>query len=351
MSTVCNQSTSYLSALPRVSVEPSREVGITKSLSRLYPVALKSSKYSRQQQRVCIKLDTDESQQHDLSERLAKSLQGSIWTKPQLRRHLLQQLPVVCRDRGLDLVESGAQALMNAGPFTVHCVRQALIGSQFFLRLGSLIDQCVKHEFEYRQGPIVQTLYATYGWKPLASGVLVSSRRARGHVCNHCRNVCDVQGVSAHGTELDAVATDSNGGLVLLEIKTHSGSTVTKTLLNRYKTQTWLGELMFRNTYGLCSWTKLHSYIVFVDPSRYTVDSVIQVPSVPKRIHPRLFSAFPSLQTLCFVKNNILAKKKRAPQISKTKTTDPLKISKKRQISKSKTTTTATAQDEDKTLE
>ncbi|ABF81814.1 protein Allo60 [Cyprinid herpesvirus 3] len=297
--------------LPRAVVEPgSRDVGITKNLSYLYPT---SSLY-RAKQRIPIKLEIDGLQQ-DVSERLAKILQGRIWTKPQLSTELLKQLPEACRDRAEDLADSAAEVLSHAAPFTVHSVRQALIRSLFYVRVGTLVDTLVKREFHSRRGPIVASLYRSYGWRPIDAGIAVTSRRPQGHRCRVCGDVSPAAfDGNHHGTELDGVATDAEGNFILVEIKTHGGATVSAALLNRYKTQTWIGECMFRHTFGLCCSSNVHSYIVFVSPSTYTIDSVIQVPAVPKRLHPRLFSVFPSLPNLCFVRRTQKPKRPAAAQ-------------------------------------
>ncbi|AFJ20377.1 protein Allo60 [Cyprinid herpesvirus 1] len=283
--------------LPRVAIPAeARELGITKTLSELYP----SHRFYRGQRRIAIKLEVEGDEQ-DLVVRLTKSLRGRVWTKPQLRAQILSLLPGLSGQQGEDACQAAAEALTRSAPFTLKSVRSALISTRFFARMGSLVDSRVKREFECGKGYLVDHLKAVYGWRPLASAVNVTSKVPLGHSCERCHSVCSRQ-VPSHKTELDAVAVDERGEYALLEIKTRSSSTVTAALLRRYQVQTWIGEMMFRNTYGMCTSKAIHSYIVFVDPCSYTVDRVICVDSKLNRPSPRLFALFPSLLNLCQAK-------------------------------------------------
>lgn len=283
--------------MDRAAVVQIKGPGITKSLSKIYPRKLYHGKW-----RISIK--SDGSGEGCFSQKLSQALQGykacannGKVISRLLKLMLPSEVPSIT-----PLIDNVVQELLRLKcAWTRKAIHHVLTKCGFFTRLGSLVDAEIKRMFEENRGSLVNHLKNAYGWTPMCGGIKVSSARGS-NTCPVCKDPPPVTVCSPHSTEIDVIARDAQENYILLEIKTHSASSVEANSIKKYQLQTWLSEHMFRNTFGLCDTNRVQSYILFVDPYTMKITNVMPVPKKRRRVTGNIWASYPSILHLCTLK-------------------------------------------------
>ncbi|ADA57815.1 protein Allo60 [Anguillid herpesvirus 1] len=142
--------------------------------------------------------------------------------------------------------------------FSKTRISDVLKGNSTYTYIGSVVDKLVKDAFQARNDdwPLPQ-LRDEYDIVPISSGVMVTGDPSGIKSC-----WCNLTGKALkppvpkgqfHVTEVDAVGYHrASKKLILLEFKVCTSNTLDRNTFRRYVFQTFITELMFRNTFDMC---------------------------------------------------------------------------------------------------